>query len=184
MATALFATALFSFVGNDFDATKDAFKVSFEKVQLIYDSKPKDFLLPMVVKGGRSGAGGKDLATNGLQGINGLYIAAISRSNEVFADADSTFVLQVGRRLVLDKAGIAFTPSPVAALATNVWMHMAAVIQASKSQATRCRMNGAPVCVAVAPHHVGCCAQPASCPAMRVNSKLYMHVMFSLSHSI
>jgi hypothetical protein len=50
--------------GNDFDYSSGPFAASFGQVELLRETKPKDFLLAVRVK---AGAAGKDIATNGLQ---------------------------------------------------------------------------------------------------------------------
>jgi hypothetical protein len=79
--------------GNDFDYTVDSFAQNFQQVEFLRETKPKDFLLAMRVK---AGAAGKDIATNGLQDIAGLYITAITRpsTSEVIQDVRATFELQ------------------------------------------------------------------------------------------
>jgi len=63
-------------------------------VEFLRETKPKDFLMAMKVK---AGAAGKDIATNGLQDIAGLYITAITRpsTQQTFQDILPTFELQV-----------------------------------------------------------------------------------------
>lgn len=63
-------------------------------MEFLRETKPKDFLMAMRVK---AGAAGKDIATNGLQDIAGLYITAITRpsTEQSFQDILPTFELQV-----------------------------------------------------------------------------------------
>jgi hypothetical protein len=79
--------------GNDFNYTEGSFAQNFQQVEFLRETKPKEFLLAMRVK---AGAAGKDIATNGLQDIAGLYITAITRPgiSEVFRDVGATFDLQ------------------------------------------------------------------------------------------
>jgi hypothetical protein len=79
--------------GNDFNYTEGSFAQSFQQVEFLRETKPKEFLLAMKVK---AGAAGKDIATNGLQDIAGLYITAITRpgTSDIFRDVGATFDLQ------------------------------------------------------------------------------------------
>lgn len=70
-------------------------------MEFLRDTKPKDYLLAMRVK---AGAAGKDIATNGLQDIAGLYITAITRPglqgmpDQTFNNVPPSFELQVSIR--------------------------------------------------------------------------------------
>ena len=79
--------------GNDFNYTEGSFAQSFQQVEFLRETKPKEFLLAMRVE---AGAAGKDIATNGLQDIGGLYITAITRpgTSDIFRDVGATFDLQ------------------------------------------------------------------------------------------
>lgn len=80
--------------GNDFEYTNSAFGQNFTQVEFLRETKPKDFLLAVKVK---AGAAGKDIATNGLQDIAGLYITAITRTatQQTFQDFGPNFELEV-----------------------------------------------------------------------------------------
>ena len=65
-------------------------------MEYVHEKSPKEYLLAMRVKKG-SRAAGQDVSANGLDGINGLYIAAVERpaSEHLFTDVGGSFILQV-----------------------------------------------------------------------------------------
>jgi hypothetical protein len=82
--------------GNDFDPRNESYAANFEKVEYVHDKCPKEYLIAFKVKKG-SRAAGQDVSANGLDGINGLYIAAVDRpsTQEHFSNVGGGFVLQV-----------------------------------------------------------------------------------------